>query len=135
YAVSSDLLILLAPDQPYEIPGKAYEYLATGVDILALTQDGATADLMWKTGGGTVVEPENIGGIRKAVLERYGRWAANGSDDRREPGNAHMFERREVTRKLSPNLECLPLLFAGKDCCRLLACLPIRQIASGEFCM
>src|SRR5262245_13014671 len=106
YAVGSDLLLLLAPDQPYEIPGKAYEYLASGVDILALTEDGATADLIWKTGGGTVVEPQNIAGIREAVLERYMRWAAIGSYDARQPcTDASTYERRELTRNLISVLE------------------------------
>ena len=101
YAVNSHLLVLLAPDQPYEIPGKAYEYLASGVDVLALTQEGATADLIRKTGGGAVVDPEDIGGMKSAVLERYVKWAANRSCNRSRPStDARMYERRELTRKL-----------------------------------
>lgn len=106
YAASSNLLVLLAPDQPYEIPGKAYEYLATGVDVLALTQEGATADLIRKTGGGAVVEPQDIGGIRDAVAERYVRWQSNGSNNRRPPSDARMYERRELTGKLVSVLGC-----------------------------
>jgi Glycosyl transferase 4-like domain/Glycosyl transferases group 1 len=101
YAVNSHLLVLLAPDQPYEIPGKAYEYLASGTDVLALTQEGATADLIRKTGGGAVVEPQDILGIKSAVLERYVKWAANRSGIRSRPAtDARMYERRELTRKL-----------------------------------
>jgi hypothetical protein len=108
YAVNSHLLVLLAPDQPYEIPGKAYEYLATGVDILALTEEGATADLILKTGGGAVVRPEDIGGIKSAVLERYVQWTANRSCSRSRPRtDARMYERCELTRKLASVLGCL----------------------------
>src|SRR5439155_70479 len=85
YTMTSHLLVLLAPDQPYEIPGKAYEYLASGVSILALTQDGATADLIRNTGGGDVVDPKDIGGIKRAVFGRYVTWAAHRSCYPRRP--------------------------------------------------
>jgi len=40
-------LLLVANEQPLQIPGKTYEYLAAGRRILALTEnDGATADLL-----------------------------------------------------------------------------------------
>jgi len=101
YVVNSDLLVLLAPDQPYEIPAKAYEYLAAGVDVLALTEEGATGDLIWKTGGGAVVEPRDTVGIKREVLQRYLKWAANGSDRRTRPStDTLMYDRRELTRKL-----------------------------------
>ena len=89
YMVNSHLLVLLAPDQPYEIPGKAYEYLASGVDILALTQEGATADLIRKTRGGVVVDPQDIRQIKGAVLERYLKWTADRScEQTRLPNDA-----------------------------------------------
>jgi hypothetical protein len=101
YAVNSHLLVLLAPDQPYEIPGKAYEYLASGVDVLALTEEGATADLIRKTGGGVVLEPKDIVGIRAAVLEHYVKWTIHRSGlQRRASAGARMYERRELTGKL-----------------------------------
>jgi hypothetical protein len=106
YAVNSNLLVLLAPNQPYEIPGKAYEYLASGADILALTQEGATADLLRQTRCSVVVDPEDIGAIRDAVLQRYVRWAANPSGNRsRSCSDARMYERRELTKKLISILE------------------------------
>ena len=108
YAVNSHLLVLLAPDQPYEIPGKAYEYLASGVDVLALTQDGATADLIRKTGGGTVVEPHDVEGIKTAVSEQYEKWSSDRSCDRGRPrADTRMYERRELTGQLASILGCL----------------------------
>jgi glycosyltransferase involved in cell wall biosynthesis len=108
YAANSHLLVLLAPDQPYEIPGKAYEYLATGVDVLGLTEDGATADLISKTGGGAVMRPEDIDGMKSAVLQRYMKWTADRPCDRSHPGPpAEIYERRELTRQLAVLLGCL----------------------------
>ena len=99
YAMSSHLLVLLAPDQPYEIPGKAYEYLASGVDILAMTEEGATADLIRKTEGGVVVDPHDILQIRDALLQSYLRWRTDPYRQRRS-SDTTMYERRELTKRL-----------------------------------
>jgi glycosyltransferase involved in cell wall biosynthesis len=51
------VLLLLANSQPVQVPGKTYEYLATGRRILALTEhDGATADLLGPLDGCVVAE-------------------------------------------------------------------------------
>jgi glycosyltransferase involved in cell wall biosynthesis len=51
------VLLLIANAQPMQIPGKAYEYLATGRRILALAdREGATADLLGPLPGCAVVE-------------------------------------------------------------------------------
>jgi glycosyltransferase involved in cell wall biosynthesis len=43
----ADVLVLLADRQPWAIPAKAYEYLASGTRVLALCeQDGATGQLL-----------------------------------------------------------------------------------------
>jgi hypothetical protein len=61
-----------------------------------------------KTGGGAVVRPEDIGGIKSAVLERYVQWTANRSCSRSRPRtDARLYERGELTRKLALVLECL----------------------------
>lgn len=46
----SHVLLLHAEDQPLQIPGKIYDYLGAGSDILAITGDGAIADLLRATG-------------------------------------------------------------------------------------
>ncbi len=109
YAVNSHLLVLLAPDQPFEIPGKAYEYMASGGDILALTDEGATADLITKTETGTVVEPRDVERIGDAVLESYRKWTTGGDDERRRRrSDTTMYERRELTKRLVSILESAP---------------------------
>jgi glycosyltransferase involved in cell wall biosynthesis len=106
YAVNSHVLVLLAPEQPYEIPGKAYEYLASGGDILALTGEGATADLIRKTGTGVVVEPRDVERIKDAVLEYYQKWTSSRECERsHRPPDTKMYERRELTKRLVSTLE------------------------------
>ena len=51
------VLLLVANDQPVQVPGKAYDYLASGRRILALTErDGATADLLLPLEGCVVAD-------------------------------------------------------------------------------
>src|SRR5262249_49830605 len=48
----SGLLLLFAEELTLQIPGKTYEYLRAGRPILALTTEGAVAELLRKTGAG-----------------------------------------------------------------------------------
>jgi hypothetical protein len=50
-------LLVLANDQPFQVPGKTYDYLATGRRIMAVTEpDSATADLLRPLEGCAIVE-------------------------------------------------------------------------------
>lgn len=62
----SHLALLLAPDQPYQIPAKAYDYIGVGTQILALAGGGATAELIDSAGGRTV-DPSDIGAIKEFI--------------------------------------------------------------------
>lgn len=68
--VGSHLLLLLAHDWVLQVPAKAYQYLRAGRPILALAPEGATADLIGRSGAGVVVDPYDVDGIA-AHLERY----------------------------------------------------------------
>jgi len=63
------VLLLIANNQPLQIPGKAYEYLASGKRILAITENqGATADLLRDIPGCIIAEsPEQV----SQALERF----------------------------------------------------------------
>ena len=49
----SHIVLLLAANQPLQIPAKTYDYIGAGSRILALTGEGATADLIHETDTGT----------------------------------------------------------------------------------
>lgn len=51
--------------------GKLFEYIGSGTPILALTPEGAAAEVIRKTGAGVVVDPENAEEIKKTVLNLY----------------------------------------------------------------
>jgi len=70
----SNLLLLLAEGWTLQIPGKTYEYLRSGRPILALTGEGALADLLRRSGGACVADPHDDGAIAGAIREAYTNW-------------------------------------------------------------
>lgn len=64
----SHLALLLAPNQPYQIPAKAYDYMGTGTTILAMAEAGATRDLVHSTRAGAAFSASDTGGIKEFIL-------------------------------------------------------------------
>lgn len=96
----ADLLLLLAPNQEYQIPGKALEYIGTQRPILALTGEGATADLIRTVNAGLVVGQDDADGIYRALVSMYQQHQGN-----EQPwyGTCDMaqYERKQLTRNLA----------------------------------
>ncbi len=79
----SEALLLLVPDAGGRgkgvLSGKVFEYIAAGRPILAVVPpDGAAADLVRETGSGVVVAPDDVDGIRAALVELHARFADGG---------------------------------------------------------
>lgn len=71
------VLILIQSWRPhrFSIPAKAYEYLRSRAQILALTTpDHATAHLLGDYQGVAVVDPGNVEHIANELAATYGRW-------------------------------------------------------------
>ena len=103
----SDLLLLLAQGQPDQIPAKAFEYLAAGPPTLAITEDGATADLIHASGG--VVCADDPQQIRTALLEALHRRRDMGKDsatDRQRIAAAYDHRRLVVDLAALLNGQC-----------------------------
>lgn len=74
YQSMSDVLMLIQPNLPLQVPRKLFEYLAFQRPILAITeQSGATASTIRKAGTGIVVRNE-VPEIKDAILNLYQRW-------------------------------------------------------------
>lgn len=72
---ASCLLILQASDDTRSlIPAKAFECLRVERPILALTGDGATADLLKKMDRCAVIEPSDSEGLQNALASLYRKW-------------------------------------------------------------
>jgi glycosyltransferase involved in cell wall biosynthesis len=65
----ADLLLLLAQEQPAQVPNKLYEYLAAGRPVLAFA-DGETAELMERFGGEHYLVRDSAPGRAEQELER-----------------------------------------------------------------
>ena len=87
----SHVALLLAPDQPFQIPAKAYDYLGTGTPILALAGPGATADMVRETRAGGVFAPGDLEGIRDFIAAALIQRAAQPKTH-----NGHARQRLEI---------------------------------------
>ncbi len=79
----SEALLLLVPDAGGRgkgvLSGKVFEYIAAGRPILAVVPpDGAAAELIRETGSGVVVAPDDVEGIRQALVELHTRFRNGG---------------------------------------------------------
>ena len=103
----SEALLLLVPDAGGRgkgvLSGKVYEYLAAGRPILAVVPpDGAAAALVRETGGGLVAAPDDVQGIRDALLELHGRYADGGLPSvELEPGDEERLSRRARVEEMA----------------------------------
>lgn len=74
YQVQADLLLLLQPGFPLQVPRKLYEYVASGRPIMAITEErSATANIIRANALGYIVanEVKALGGV---IGKMYRRW-------------------------------------------------------------
>jgi len=97
----SHLALLLAPDLPFQIPAKVYDYFAAGTRILAIAEDGGTADLLRETGAGEAFAADDIDGIVEALRAAFRSRVRLAAAD----ASVEQFEVQRVTDQLVAHLE------------------------------
>ncbi len=104
--VNSDVLILMQSDiAPTQIPAKAFEYLASHNDIIALVGKGATYNLLKNLENVFIADPDNVDEIKeriKSIMNRAGK-TAYGSKCQ----EAEKWTKRKLTEELSHFLDNL----------------------------
>ena len=77
------------------VPGKMYEYLASGRPILAAVPDGDARDTLEAAGNAILVRPDDVDGIAAGLLTRIGQFQAGVQP---EPPNRAVVERFEYSK-------------------------------------
>ncbi len=99
------LLIQASDDTRTLIPAKAFEYLRAGRPILALTYEGATADLVRQARAGVVADPRTPPALEAAIETLYRRWRTGSSSRGADPHLIRRFERATLTSQLAASLD------------------------------
>ena len=64
----ADMLLLIQPQAPLQIPSKVFDYLTVGKPVLALLDEGATADLVRRSRIGLIAAPNDVEQIKGLLL-------------------------------------------------------------------
>jgi glycosyltransferase involved in cell wall biosynthesis len=102
YRESSLHLIVLHGYKDAEgyMPGKLFEYLATGIPTIGIGPvHGDAADLLREAGMGEMFEPFDLRAIKDSIIGHFNQWQANIQSDAKSP--MIQFSRKELTRKLT----------------------------------
>jgi glycosyltransferase involved in cell wall biosynthesis len=107
---SADLLFLPMHDlrpgtRARIVPGKTYEYLASGVPILAAVPDGDARDLLTEGGSASLCRPADVDCLAAAVRRHIQRWRAGEAAPSPRPEVLERFERRRLTAELAEVFE------------------------------
>jgi len=71
------VLLLLANEQPLQIPGKTFEYMGAGRRVLAVTENtSATAEVIGYTGIGEVIAPGDQVVMKQVLRQWYGEYCS-----------------------------------------------------------
>jgi glycosyltransferase involved in cell wall biosynthesis len=102
---SADLLFLPMQNLPpgrrsTTVPGKTYEYLATGRPILAAVPPGDAHDIL-KNVGHTVCAPDDVAAMAKAIAAAIVRLDSGAQPPEFDWDIVHSFERRVTARRLA----------------------------------
>jgi glycosyltransferase involved in cell wall biosynthesis len=100
---SSSLLVLILNgyrDAAGYMPGKMFEYLATGIPVLGVGPvDGDAALVLKQSAGGEMIAGTDIAGIRNNVLQHFEAWRT--AQPFVKGSAAHNYSRKAITARLA----------------------------------
>jgi glycosyltransferase involved in cell wall biosynthesis len=103
---SADLLFLPMHNLPPGrragiVPGKTYEYLASGRPILAAVPDGDARDLLEEAGSAFVCRPDDVDAMALIIAGQLERWEVGAAGPAPRQEVLARFERRHLARELA----------------------------------
>jgi glycosyltransferase involved in cell wall biosynthesis len=109
YAHTDLQLLVLAHTSiaPGNLPGKFFEYLASGNRILAVGPvEGDAADVLRETGAGEIFSAEDVEGMSAEILSSFNAWRDNAISGQRD---VSMYTRKALAKQLESLLLSLEL--------------------------
>ena len=103
---AANVLVVIQPGTRTQVPGKLYEMLMFRKPILAVTEEGATADIMREFGLGEVASSGDSGAIARAIV-RLSQNRGETNADRGLDAALQAFDGRELTRRLAEALHAI----------------------------
>jgi glycosyltransferase involved in cell wall biosynthesis len=103
---SADLLFLPMQNLPLGVrativPGKTYEYLASGAPILAAVPDGDARDILQRAGNAILVRPDDVAGMSAAIRSELDRLRAGAPPRTPDPALVARFEYGRLAAELA----------------------------------
>jgi hypothetical protein len=102
YGESSLLLLILTGYKDAEgfLPGKLFEYLATGLPVLGVGPvNGDAANLLREVGQGTMLASDDLFGIKDFIKSEYSNWLS-GKARVVSISGSKKYSRKEITQQL-----------------------------------
>jgi glycosyltransferase involved in cell wall biosynthesis len=89
--------LLLTMTNDISVPGKLFEYMASGKPILAVTTPGGEVDrILRETGAGVSAPPSAPGEIRKMLEQAFAAWRAGAGPAKTELDRIRRYERPQL---------------------------------------
>jgi glycosyltransferase involved in cell wall biosynthesis len=112
---SADLLFLPMQNLPpgrrsSTVPGKTYEYIASGRPILAAVPEGDARDILEAVRTARFCRPGDSSEIARSISAEIDRWLSGGVPPEPAPDVLARFERRYLTSELAAFLEAVAAL-------------------------
>ena len=109
---SADLLFLPMHDLPPGVragivPGKTYEYLASGRPILAAVPDGDARDLLEEAGGALLYRPGDVAAMAAAIAGELARFRAGAAAPAARADVVARYEYRHLADRLAGVFDCV----------------------------
>ena len=96
------LIIGLGKKSRLLFSGKIFEYIASGTSIIAtVPTDGVAANLIRETNTGTVVNTDDVDGIKNAILDFHDKWKEGKLKIEPDWDIIEKYSRKELTKKLA----------------------------------
>jgi hypothetical protein len=83
--------------------GKLFEYIGSRKPIFGLVPNGVARSTITESKAGRVVNPDDVQGIKKAIIEYYALWEKNQLPEI-DPEFAHYYDRIKLTGELAREL-------------------------------